>query len=357
MDSAKLIPIIRHICDGSYTPQELTAFVDVSQKIAISYLKYLELNGKQIRPRRSKGINEIEDVAIDCIAGLFMRNKQGEFVQLRRYFEDKNNIQGTISELQINSMLRRLIVKKTKQELSRIFKERDPEGAKIIRNIKVAIRNSDKYSSFKQMGREFVFPLNKDAEIEADVTIDSISEIEKRIIPDKILLHHFLDKYLPSDPISIMLDKIMDIVMSLPDYQKYAPLDLIANVIREVTFQHVKERLTDDVDMKSPIHDLQTEEIEKVNQDVIKDIQQKIHHQYLGRGKITPEKANVYIQAISAFIIEFTQDKTTDSNFQYLNRYLPTLTQKTYREQERSIFEYLVKVTKKTLRNKLKELL
>ena len=61
--------------------------------------------------------------------------------------------------------------------------------------------------------------------------------------------------------------------------------------------------------------------------------------------------------AITDFVNELTHDKETDSNFKYLKRYIPDITQKLYREQERSIFEYLVKVTKKSLRNKLKKLL
>jgi len=86
-------------------------------------------------------------------------------------------------------------------------------------------------------------------------------------------------------------------------------------------------------------------------------MQKKINDQYLNRNKITQQKADIYYLAISDFITELTQDKATDSNFKYLKRYIPELTQKSYREQERSIFEYLVKVTKKSIRKKLKELL
>ena len=86
MKSLKLAPIVKAICQCSYSPSQLTEFINISQKIAISYLKYLELNGRNIRPRKSEGVNELEDVAIDCIAGLFIRNDDGEFVQLQRYF-------------------------------------------------------------------------------------------------------------------------------------------------------------------------------------------------------------------------------------------------------------------------------
>ena len=117
MESGKLVPLLLNICASNYSPGELTEFVSISQKIAISYLKYLEVIGRNIRPKKSEGVNELEDVAIDCIAGLFMRNDRGEFPQLQRYFGPKIEPGISLDEMEASSMLRRLVVKKTKQEL------------------------------------------------------------------------------------------------------------------------------------------------------------------------------------------------------------------------------------------------
>ncbi len=359
MKSAKLVPLVQKICECSYSPRELTEFINISQKIAVSYLKYLELNGLNIRPRKSEGLNELENIAIDCIAGLFIRNDEGEFIQLQRYFGGEFGADRTSSEVQIASLLRRLIVKKTKQELSRIFKERDPEGAKIIRNIKVAIKNSDKLMSFKGIGREFVYFKKNSFHLndENGHHNNRYYENKKSAIPEKVLFYHFLEEYSPTDSISSMLDKMMQIVDNLPDYKNYLAIDLISKIIREVTFQHVHEKLSNYTADSSPLYDLQKKEINQVNQLVIKLIHQKIYDQYCSKSKISFDKADIYCMAITDYINELTQDKETDSNFKYLKRYIPDLTQKSYREQERSIFEYLVKVTKKSLRNKLKKLL
>jgi hypothetical protein len=359
MKSTKLVPLVQNICDCCYSPRELTEFIDISQRIAVSYLKYLELNGRNIRPRKIEGVNELEDVAIDCIADLFTRNDKGEFIQLQRYFRNEFEIDDTPDELQTLSMLRRLVVKKTKQELSRIFKERDPEGAKIIRNIKMAIKNSDKYISVKEMGREFVCnKKNSNTGVDKqEIPKNNHLENKKNVIPEKILFHYFLEQYSPTDSISSMLNKMMKIVDGLPDFHNYLAIDLICSVVREVTFQHVHEKLSTDVADNSPLHDIQKKEIYHVNHMVVKQMHQKIKNQYLSRNKITPQKANIYCMAISDFITELTQDQDTDSNYKYLKRYIPGLTQKSYREQERSIFEYLVKVTKKSLIKKLKKLL
>lgn len=374
MESGKLVPLVRNICANNYSPGELTEFVNISQKIAISYLKYLEVIGRNIRPKKSEGANELEDVAIDCIAGLFMRNGTGEFTQLRRYFGPKISSEIVLDDIEISSMLRRLVVKKTKQELSRIFRERDPEGAKIIRNIKVAIRSSNELKSFREMGREFIYVEkelkeecnrnlnNEDNNYGSDAFQSSDYQVEntdrlKATIPEKILFQHFLEKYDPSDSVAAMMKKMIAIVTSFPEYQPYLALDIIATIIRDVTFQHVHEKLSNQVDINSPLSDLQAKEIEHVNCYIIKIIHQKINQQYLRKKKITSEKADIYCRAIVDFVNELTQGKETDSNFKYLKRYIPNLTQQQYREKERSIFEYLVKITKKSLRKKLKELL
>jgi hypothetical protein len=376
MESGKLVPLVHNICASNYSAAELTEFINMSQRIAISYLKYLEVIGRNIRPKKSEGINELEDVAIDCIAGLFMRNDKGEFTQLQRYFGPKIESDMVLNELEATSMLRRLIVKKTKQELSRIFRERDPEGAKIIRNIKVAIRSSNELKSFKEMGREFIFFDTKSNTIDGNYGEYSIyenndnggdnyienhhngdSERFKSSIPEKLLYQHFLEKYDPSDSVAAMIKKMLEIVTSFPEYQNYLAIDVIATIIRDVTFQHVREKLSNNVDVHSPLSDLQVKEIEQVNQSIINMIHQKINQQYLRKKKITPEKAGIYCRAIVDFVNELTQGKETDSNFRYLKRYIPNLTQQQYRERERSIFEYLVKITKKSLRKKLKELL
>ncbi|MBN2011353.1 hypothetical protein JW960_18585 [candidate division KSB1 bacterium] len=350
MESGKLFSLVHNVCNGGYSPGELTEFVDLSQKIAISYLKYQEGVGKNIRPKKAEGINELEDVAIDCIAGLFMRNDDGDFVQLKRYFCP---VIGTrpISDHDMLIMLRRLVVKKTKQELSRIFRERDPESAKILRNIRVAIRNSDQFISFRDMGREFV-RLNE-AYIDDYYVDDDIDYA----LSEKELFQRFLDEHCPGDSVSVMMKKMLTIMYRSALRQNYLAIDVIANIIRDVTFQQFKCQFSDNVDNVTPFNDLQLKEVDEINQQIVDQIRRKIYNQYFEKDKIDRKKANVYTRAITDFVYDLTHAKESESNYRYLKRYMPTLTQQQYREDERSIFEYLVKITKKSLRKRLKALL
>ena len=118
--TSDLSSLVSAICSGDYKEPELTEFVNLVQKISLSYLKYQEVIGKHIRWERNKNVTELEDLALDCVAGLFMRNDEGEFIQFKKYFERSSANILDIENAEIMVLLRRLIIKKTKQELSRI---------------------------------------------------------------------------------------------------------------------------------------------------------------------------------------------------------------------------------------------
>ena len=356
MKTINLSNLVQKICSNQYSSQNLIEFIDLSQKVAISYLKYQEALGKNIRPKNAEGLNDLEDVAIDCIAGLFMRNEYGEFVQLNKYFLPYLE-KDCIDDDELLMMIRRLIVKKTKQELSRIFRERDPEGAKIIRNIRVAIRNSDQFASFREMGREFVYLIQPPYQEDQTSSVNVSDDKTPSGLTDKFLIQQFSDHYCPTDSVSTMMKKMLETAAAPPFYQTCLPIDTIANLIRDITFNQFKEETGKDIDNASPFHDLQLKEVDAVNKHVINLIHQKIQLQYLKKNKIDHPKAEIYFKAINDFVQDLTHERECESNFRYLKRYIPNLSQKSYRDNERSIFEYLVKVTKKSLQKKLKELL
>jgi len=77
--------LIRKVVRGEHTERDLAQTVDLFQKLALSYLRYLQVFGKRIGGDRSDLVSELDDIALDCIAPLFRRDKQGRFVILRSY--------------------------------------------------------------------------------------------------------------------------------------------------------------------------------------------------------------------------------------------------------------------------------
>lgn len=407
MDAKRLSYLVPRIVQGGYSQGELVEFINLVQKISLSYLKYQEVIGKHIRWERRGKSGELEDMAIDCVAGLFMRNEANEFVQLRRYFGPYLDGRGELNDIELLIMLRRLVIKKTKQELSRIFKERDPEGAKIIRNIRVAVKNARDLGIFREMGREYIFLrhgagsriamnaeaakkkipclssdstkkkvgakvpafLKESAQPEPVSAVQAIKASEltddelvylrksKPSIPEKTLKNQYLDLYTAKDHVSTTIRKMLSVVKTDERFQNFLPTDVVARLIRHTNLEIVRSRLIAQIEDVSPLDYVRLKEIERAKKRVLQRVRQKIHSQYVASGKVSPEKGEIYFKTLSDVLEDITHSKKIESYFRHLRKYIPDLTQRRYREEERTIFEYLGKLTKKWFRELLKDLL
>ncbi len=401
MDAKRLSYLVPRIVTGGYSQGELCEFINLVQKISLSYLKYQEVIGKHIRWERRGKSGELEDMAIDCVAGLFMRNENNEFVQLRRYFGPYLDGNAELNDVELLIMLRRLVIKKTKQELSRIFKERDPEGAKIIRNIRVAVKNAKDLGIFREMGREYIFvrgaagagrslahaeayagdpkkksgfktlpggiktlvapaPVNPSPVMKAaDLSEDELVYLRKTkpSIPEKMLKNNYLELSTAKDHVSTTIRKMLSVVKTDERFQNFLPTDVVARLIRHTNLEMVRTRLIAQIEDLSPLDYVRLKEIERAKKRVLQRVRQKIHSQYVASGKVATEKGEIYFRTLSDVLDDITHSKKIESYFRHLRKYIPDLTQRRYREEERTIFEYLGKLTKKWFRELLKELL
>jgi len=361
MKNQNLTQLVRKICKGDYCQAELVSFINLAQKISLSYLKYQEVLGKRISGERLDTEVELDDLALDCIAELFSRNEDGQFEQLKRYYEPKFEENPDITEPEVMVLTRRLIVKKTKQELSRIFRERDPEGAKIVRNIKVAIRNCDKLYVFNELGKDYIFYTNGYTIESKDVQWNTrlLKYLRKGAspIPEDVLQSHFLDVYNPNDSMATMVRKLLQSIHSLEDYQNYVPLDSIVKLMRNMKMDSFRERMAEEESVQTPLDHLESKEIESYIDVVMEIVWGKIESQYLRTGKLDNNRGEIYHKALRDVLYDLIQKKNNSSYYRNLKYYLPELTQREYRQNERSVFEYLAKVAKKEFRKHLEELL
>lgn len=278
----KLSYVIPRICSGGYSESELALFIELAQKISLNYLKYQEVIGKAIRWEKADNRSvELNDIAIDCIAGLFMMNEDNEFVQLVRYFGPHLN--GAVpSEAELLILLRRLVIKKTKQELARIFKERDPEGAKIIRNIRVAVKNSSDLVLFREAGREYVsFCQNGTAgKTDSDFLRSHLPQI-----PEKTLREMYLDDFNPKDHTGTRVRKMLWVLVDDEQFQNYIPVDVIVRLIRLTTEEVFRDGLRSRATVDSPLDYIQLKEIEKAKEKALRKLSKKSVNSTYARKK------------------------------------------------------------------------
>ena len=257
-------------------------------------------------------------------------------------------------------LTRRLVVRKTKQELSRIFRERDPEGAKIVRNIKVAIRSAEKLHTFHDLGREFVFYSNgchlNSSETEVEMTQTLAQYLRKKLppIPDELLNQRFQDIYHPTDPVSVVIRNLLQTLHDLEGYQNFISIDMLVKMVRHIKFDAFRENI------RSRNGAPPSDHLESKRWNPISTSLRTIWSRMVpvsAHTKLAPDKAHIYHRALRDVLFDLLQKKDNSSYYRNLKYYLPELTQKGYRKQERSIFEYLAKLAKKEFRKHLHEML
>ena len=360
MKNANLMQLVYSICDGSYSQSGLIQYVNLAQRISLSYLKYQEMLGKRISGDAWEADLELADLAMDCIAELFGRDDSGQFPQLKKYYEGKFAEMPFINDAEVLILTRRLIVRKTKQELSRIFRERDPEGAKIVRNIKVAIRTAPDLHLFRELGKEYVFhgtmPKTDQTTAISQKTALYLRHSQPPI-PEDMLHKLFLDNFHSGDSVSVSIRRLLEAIHSLAGYQNFCGLDVVVKLVRYVKFDVCRERLAAGESVATPADDLESKEMEEYISLVMNNLWSRLDSQYLRTQKLPVDKAKIYHRALRDVLYDLIQKRDTSSYYRNLKYYMPELTQKEYRQQERSVFEYLAKLAKKEFRNYLCEML
>ncbi|MDZ7372628.1 MAG: hypothetical protein ONB23_01540 [candidate division KSB1 bacterium] len=365
----EIYQLLRKVVTGTYTERDLVQAVDLFQKISLSYLRYLQVYGRRVGGDEPNLVTELENVALDCIAPLFRRDRQGRFVILRAYFGEELKGYDPERPLEILADLRRLVVKKTKQELARIFRERDPEGARLLRNIRVAVRSSDDLHLFREGGRDWLcWRRCAVAELERelaaitqaeDVGETSESEGLRRglpVVPEAELRTRFLAVHQANDPVPVSLRKMLQIVQELPQYQNCIPVEMAAKVIREIHARLLHHHIQLGAQPRTPFEHVQNREIEQVVAEIEALLWEKLKR-YVWRRKLSPPTAEAYRYALKDVLHDELDRFQRVSYFHQLKHYLPGLEYAEYRERHRSVFEYLAKVGRRELARRLRTLI
>jgi len=128
---------LKSCIDGSYSRRELKKVIKCCYTIALAYLK-MKTSSNTLYLYQNE---QLEDLAWDFIADLFHKNDSGNLIKLSEYFtvSDLNKLDQNETEIE----LRKLVFTKVDDNIFRHLGENDPSLRKIIRNLKLAIRNTN----------------------------------------------------------------------------------------------------------------------------------------------------------------------------------------------------------------------
>lgn len=334
-----LLPeMISDICKGNPSAEEINRFANLCIKIAVAYLRILEVRGQRIRETGNQ--NELQGIASDCIADLFAQNNMGGLPQLQLYFESYVTKNRDSDELLM--LLRQLLSNKVRQHLTKIFAQRDPEGAKLIRNIRLSTERFD------------------ELQINRDSTGEFIAFINDNIPPNKISRPDYFDLQKAFSLIfraNYSVDRLVfDVLKKLSDdfecFVEVKILDLV-KLIREYRLVVKKNEFTEtEID---PLYHQKEIELKKKVIIILDRLNQKITEKYITKGKITLDEGIAISKALKDMAKDAMQGERLQENFYYLQRHWSSITREEYFASVRKIFEYFVRLFKDEVRKKASE--
>jgi hypothetical protein len=321
------------------TEQEANNIARVGYQIALIRLKQLISSGKL---HLSSFHIPLEGMAFDCIAELMERDPAGRFPELGEYFSGCLNWQN-LKDHELEDHFRALVFTKVSDGLFRLYRENDPLLARIIRNLKYAARSDSSIRQLDRLAQTYFFTCDR-AELNEHLPEYPLEQLECEAAGN------VNEKSSAGE----ILQVVFCILNSQDQFRRfYSLMDLALLIKRLHLRQHTA--LRNDFEIDDALLEADAEAtIEKS----FAEVARKLRQRYVDPGKIAPELFQTYAMALRQMVLDtFLQNNGGFLSYhEYLQIFVPGLTQEEYRRIHRTHFEYLAKLSKNMVKRDLREL-
>lgn len=269
-----------------------------------------------------------EDLALDCIADTFQRDEAGHFVTLETYF---NSIEWQkLSEEDLNIALRRLIFSKVNEGLFRSYRSEDPNLARIIRNVKEAIKRNTTFSLYREREVQWIVVGN-------DQTPNSLP-----LAPPEVLEAYLTSLLCNTSNTYTAVYAFEEFLRLHPYYRNAFPMSEYARILR-TCFQN-REVPDDDVQEIN----LSVMDIENALMKTIAFVRSKLQETYVRKGKLSMSMFETYVKALQKILASHFgfPSESVSSQYDALATVIPGLSKDAFHNEHRNIMQYLFKISR-----------
>lgn len=319
---------IRRCIANNYSRHDVNEIISACHSLAVTALRVKAGSFKAFMIRDEK----IEDLAWDFIADIFQKDSRGELIVLKEYLIRRNYI--SLDDADLNILLRNLVYSKIEDNIYRYYGERDPSLKKIIRNIKLAVK--DRNCSHGVCYKNGFLIIDEHDRPELDIMPADFMQIKlcarlnhKLLIPD-------------------ILIEIIDILENQGEYKKQFSLVALATIIRE-SFVLIQDESLPHRMPKIYSEILKKELDDFLGKSVVK-VKGNISRHYIKRGKASEEQIDVYFRTASEIVkADFAGTCVSNSQYEQLKKHYSQLEYEQFRNKHRSLLEYIVKLVREDL--------
>ncbi len=301
----------------------VSKIVRMSHSIALSYLRMKASSSRLYYIRNEK----LEDLAWDYIADLFECDSSGSLVKIDEHIHklDVSSLEDPNFQIQ----LRKLIFTKVDDNIFREAGEKDPSLKKIIRNIKLAVRE-------RSCSHGICITNGK-------LVIEDISE-SLPVMPPELLQIHLCERIKNSSQIPDIITEIIDVFNSQSSYKKEYPLIGMALVIRKTYVELSISAQETNTEADDIYNELLIDEMHQLIKKSSEYVKSNLGEKYLKKGKVCNKMLDSYVNAAVCILHDqFTGTHGEMSQFDYLSEEIAELEYSEFRNNHRRILEYIVK--------------
>lgn len=270
----------------------------------------------------------LDDLALDCFADLLARGGQMRFTELRGYFRDID--WETVDEAELFMSLRRLVFSKVNNSIYRRYRDADPGLARIVRNIKLCVRDRAGFVLVRRGRRQWVVVANQGA-------LKSLPTASPELVERWMMAALRTSTDTPH-----LMEVYRDCIHAHPYYTNGYPLTGLALAIRSALTRLYAEELEDE---SAEPAGYTAYEIEQAIEYALQQVRSAMYSTYVESGKVETHTFTLYIRAIRLILASdyISHTSPAGSYYEALAAHMQHLTKTRYHQQHRNVIEYLVK--------------
>lgn len=344
LKDVNLCGCVEQICSGKLPDRTMLVFARLCIRVTCGYLKYLQGRGYRLTQSNCSD-SDLELMAADTIADLFQRNDSDELIHFKAYFSQF--LETTNTNAQWLIVLRGLIASRVQQSMMRIFKERDPISAKIIRSIRLNASERNDLLIKKRLQVDQIHFLKK-TNIAQETTRVSLDLDGYHIRRDCFEAFH------PQDNIPTLIEKTKEALNNRFGLPCELPLLELARLFKTYrTGQNAQKIREQSFSLNDGENKLEHAELKQVLDTIHERLAHRIDHKYVANGKLDAPTAHALKLALQALIQDMLEQGHTEPFYEYMKRFAPDMNPKEYRIRFRKIFEYFFRILKQEIRQEV----
>jgi hypothetical protein len=273
----------------------------------------------------------IEDVAVDSITDLFIRNKYNNNYEIRnsllRWELPVEN------EIHAFFFLNKVVTQKVDQYIIGLIKQSDPLFEKIFKSVNYFIAKKG-YAKIQYVGTNYIVKGNNSV---INKKVISLNEFQK------------LSEDLISESIEVSIYNLFNYIEIETNFFPAIPLNEFVRLLKK---RYCNERnKLDIINNNLPEDNLIIEEM--LGEGLRKAID-KINNYYLHKNILTNTEVGTIKSALKDMVIDLRDGGINRGLFLYLEPYIPGLTKELFNKKYQSILDYLLWIMKESIAEELR---